>query len=151
MPDRRRFLAGALALFSARPALAAGSAIHVVKDPGCGCCSAWIAILEAEGFAVTAENRGAAALQQHKVQSGVPLEMASCHTAHAGGYFLEGHVPPREIRRLLAERPSGRGLAVPDMPWGSPGMGPEAEREAYNVYLVGTDGRAAVFAAYGAA
>ncbi|WP_108260516.1 DUF411 domain-containing protein [Mangrovicoccus ximenensis] len=151
MPDRRRFLAATLALFAARPALAAAPAVHVVKDPGCGCCSAWIAILEAEGFAVTSEDMATAALQRHKAQSGVPQALAACHTAHAGGYFLEGHVPPREIRRLLAERPAGRGLAVPGMPWGSPGMGPETEREAYEVHFVGSDGRASVFAAYDAA
>ncbi|WP_138464864.1 DUF411 domain-containing protein [Poseidonocella sp. HB161398] len=151
MTDRRSFLISGLALLAARPGHAAAPAIHVVKDPGCGCCSAWIAVLEAEGFAVTAENRPAAALAEHKAQSGVPEAMASCHTAHAGGYFLEGHVPPREIRRMLAEAPAARGLAVPGMPWGSPGMGPEAERDAYQVFLIGPEGGATVFAAYDAA
>ena len=80
-----------------------------------------------------------------------PAAMASCHTAHVEGYAIEGHVPPADIRRLLAERPDAVGLAVPGMPWGSPGMGPEAEREAYEVHLIRRDGTTEVFTSYAAA
>lgn len=131
-------------------ALAMSPAIRVVKDPDCGCCAAWIDILEADGFAARVELLGFEALQAHKAASGIPQTMVSCHTAHVDGYVIEGHVPPADIRRLLAERPDAIGLAVPGMPYGSPGMGPESEREAYDVYLIGKDGSTAVFASYAA-
>lgn len=136
-----------------RPAAtyAATTAIRVVKDPTCGCCIAWVEIIEAAGFAATVELLDYDALQAHKVDSGVPESLASCHTAYVEGYVLEGHVPPADIRRLLSERPDAIGLSVPGMPFGSPGMGPETEREAYIVYLIRRDGTAEVFATYDAA
>jgi hypothetical protein len=136
-----------------RPAVvqAAPTAIRVAKDPNCGCCAAWVEIIEADGFAATIELLEYDVLQSHKVASGIPQGMASCHTAHVEGYVIEGHVPPADIRRLLANRPEAVGLSVPGMPYGSPGMGPEAEREAYRVYLIRHDGSAEVFASYEAA
>ena len=77
--------------------------------------------------------------------------MHSCHTGKIEGYMIEGHVPPSDIRRLLAERPDAVGLAVPGMPYGSPGMGPEDRREAYDVFLIRADGSAERFAHYDAA
>ena len=149
-------LVGGLAL-SLRPVAghAAGptadTPIRVVKDPNCGCCTAWVEIIEADGFAATVDLVEYEALQVHKTASGIPENMASCHTAHVNGYAIEGHVPPADIRRLLAERPDAVGLSVPGMPFGSPGMGPEDEREAYAVYLIRHDGTAEVFTAYDAA
>lgn len=135
-----------------RPAssVAAPTEIRVAKDPNCGCCGAWIDILKADGFAVTVELLDYDALQAHKVASGIPADMVSCHTAHIGGYVVEGHVPPTDIRRLLAERPEGIGLSVPGMPYGSPGMGPESDREAYAVHLIRRDGTTQIFATYDA-
>ena len=129
-----------------RSAIAATTAIRVVKDPNCGCCAAWIEVLEAEGFAADVELLEFDALQAHKVASGVPADMVSCHTAHVDGFVIEGHVPPADIRRLLVERPDAIGLSVPGMPYGSPGMGPETEREAYVVHLIRKDGTTEVFA-----
>jgi hypothetical protein len=77
--------------------------------------------------------------------------MASCHTGHADGYVLEGHVPAADIRRLLKERPDALGLAVPGMPYGSHGIGPEDQREAYDVFLIHRDGSTDVFVSYEAA
>jgi hypothetical protein len=136
-----------------RPAtgFAAPTAICVVKDPTCGCCDAWIEILAAEGFAASIDLLDYDALQAHKIASGIPADMFSCHTAHAGGYVIEGHVPPVDIRRLLAERPDAIGLSVPGMPYGSPGMGPESKREAYSVLLIRKDSGIEVFATYDAA
>lgn len=134
-----------------RNALASTTAIRVVKDPNCGCCSAWIDILEAAGFVSEVELLDFDALQAHKTASGIPPEMVSCHTAHVDGYVIEGHVPPADIRRLLALRPDAIGLSVPGMPYGSPGMGPESEREAYTVYLIRNDDTSEVFVSYDAA
>lgn len=86
-----------------------------------------------------------------KSERGIPDTLVSCHTAVIGNYTIEGHVPAADIRRLLAEQPQAVGLSVPGMPYGSPGMGPETEREAYEVILVGLDGSAATFTSYPAA
>tara|TARA_B110000459_G_scaffold164874_1_gene182247 strand:- start:11 stop:523 length:513 start_codon:yes stop_codon:yes gene_type:complete len=122
--------------------------IHVVKNPQCGCCNAWIEILKDKGFNVTTEDRSGSFLTEFKIQSGVPNYMMSCHTAKIDGYFIEGHVDASDIKRLITDRPDALGLAVPAMPYGSPGMGPEEEREAYDVYIISADGTAAVFQHY---
>ncbi|MBV6635071.1 MAG: DUF411 domain-containing protein [Mameliella sp.] len=149
---RRGLLMGALAVTTLPGMLrAAAPEIHVLKDRNCGCCSSWVKILRQEGFAVTTEDTHNAALIRYKMDNGIPPKMASCHTARIEGYLIEGHVPAADIRRLLEERPEARGLAVPGMPYGSPGMGPEDEREAYDVHLILRDGTTRVFTHYDAA
>lgn len=149
---RRLIAAAALAPLAALPARAAPApAIHVLKDPGCGCCNAWVDILRADGFAVSTEESGGSLLMRRKLQLGVPPEAVSCHTGLVEGYVVEGHVPAADIRRLLAERPDAVGLAVPGMPYGSPGMGPEDRREAYDVLLIRRDGSTGVWSRYPAA
>jgi hypothetical protein len=84
----------------------------------------------------------------YRARFGIPDALGSCHTAVIDGYAIEGHVPAREIKRLLAERPKARGLAVPGMPHGSPGM--DSDRAVpYGVILVLADGSQRVFARYG--
>jgi len=137
---------------TATPMLAGqDEAIHVVKDPGCPCCGGWIGHLRDSGFRVTFEERSVEDLAAFKRERGIPDSLVSCHTATIGDYTVEGHVPAADIRRLLAERPVAVGLAVPGMPYGSPGMGPETAREAYEVLLVGKDGSGTVFTSYPAA
>ncbi|MCR8825258.1 DUF411 domain-containing protein [Pseudosulfitobacter koreensis] len=151
---RRSLLSGAASLVVLAPQLSLAQtapAIHVLKDPNCGCCEAWVRILQAEGFAVTTEMSFGTLLMRHKLDNGIPQDMISCHTGEIDGYFIEGHVPPADIRRLLSERPDAVGLAVPGMPYGSPGMGPEESREAYDVFLIHRDGSTEVFASYEAA
>ena len=106
----------------------------VFRDPTCGCCHTWVEHLTANGFAVTVHD--APRMKAIKAQLGVPPELASCHTGEIGGYVIEGHVPAVAIKRLLAEKPQGRGLAVPGMPIGSPGM-EGGEPEIYEVTLFG--------------
>ena len=122
--------------------------IHVVKNPQCGCCNAWIETLTDEGFTVSSEDLSGDLLTAFKFESGIPINMMSCHTAKIEGYFIEGHVPAIDIKRLIMERPLALGLAVPEMPYGSPGMGPEEEREAYDVFIVDLDGVPKVFQHY---
>src|SRR6056297_2366726 len=153
--SRRGLLLGGTTLLATWPfgslAETTGSEMHVMKDPNCGCCSAWIEILERDGFTVTTETSFGTLLIRHKLDNGIPQEMISCHTGEIDGYFIEGHVPPADIRRLLSERPDAVGLAVPGMPYGSPGMGPEDSREAYDVFLIRHDGSTEVFTSYEAA
>lgn len=125
--------------------------IEVFKTATCGCCHDWIAHLQDAGFAVTAQDLDYEVLADLKQTAGVPDGLVSCHTGRIAGYVIEGHVPAVDIRRLLVERPDAIGLSVPGMPFGSPGMGPEDQREAYDVILIGRDGATTVFASYAAA
>jgi len=107
--------------------------------------------MQRQGFELEVQNTSWAALSRYKETNGIPDEMASCHTGVVDGYFIEGHVPAADIRRLLAERPDAVGLSVPGMPFGSPGMGPESERDAYSVFLIRKDGSTELFNHYDAA
>ena len=120
--------------------------VEVFKSPTCGCCSKWVTHLEEQGFSVSAEDTGD--MQTIKAGAGVPPHTASCHTAFVGGYFIEGHVPAADIRRLLEEKPDARGLTVPGMPIGSPGMEIGDRRDRYQVLLVDDDGGTSVFSEY---
>jgi hypothetical protein len=111
--------------------------VTVHKDPGCGCCTLWVEHLEGAGFPVTPLNTPR--MNAVKARLGVPNDLAACHTAEVDGYVIEGHVPAAAIDRLLAERPSAKGLAVPGMPVGSPGM-EGGEPETYDVILFGPQG-----------
>ncbi len=150
---RTGLLAAAAAVASAAwPTLASSPkkppVLQVWKDPNCGCCNDWVAILRREGFEVQTFDSGNTAMRQ---RLGMPMQFASCHTALIDGYVIEGHVNPAEIKRLLAERPKALGLAVPGMPIGSPGMdGPEYgnRRDPYDVLLVQKDGSSRVYQSY---
>ena len=117
--------------------------VLVYKSPTCGCCDKWVEHLRANGFSVDVENRQT--LGPIKAELGVPRRLHSCHTAKVGGYLVEGHVPADLIRRMLDTRPDVRGLAVPGMPMGSPGMeGPR--KDVYNVLTFNEDGSTDVYA-----
>ncbi|MCK0148771.1 DUF411 domain-containing protein [Marivita sp. S6314] len=148
--SRRAFVSAALAATITATHARAETArrIQVFKDPNCGCCGAWVDILKQAQFDVTVTLRTNSTLVQEKIKRGIPAQMASCHTADIDGYAIEGHVPVRDILRLLEEQPDAIGLAVPGMPFGSPGMGPESQREAYDVFLMRRDGTADVFSSY---
>ena len=135
-------IAGTLAPFV--PARAAATVVEVWTGPSCGCCHTWIDHLEADGFTVTTHDGGNS---EARARLGMPLDYGSCHSALVDGYALEGHVPVREIRRLLSERPDALGLSVPGMPRGSPGM-ESPVHDPYDVWLIGRDGRGTVFQSY---
>jgi len=121
--------------------------IVVYKSPTCMCCSKWIAHLKAEGFPVEVHNEQRMA--NIKQGLGIPEGMGSCHTATIAGYVLEGHVPAQDIRRLLAERPAAKGLLVPGMPIGSPGMEQGARVDPYKVLIFDGVGAPKAFAEHG--
>ena len=120
--------------------------IDVYKSPTCGCCNKWIDHLKANGFTVRAHDTEN--VQAHKVRLGVPPGYGSCHTAEVNGYVIEGHVPAKEMKRLLKEKPRARGLVVPAMPAGSPGMEIGDRKDAYDVFLVNRDGSSRTYAQY---
>lgn len=119
--------------------------VTVHKSPTCSCCVLWVDHLRAAGFEVQVND--SEDLGPIKQSAGVPAEKASCHTARVGDYFVEGHVPAEDIKRLLAEKPDARGLVLPGMPAGSPGMEmPDGSRQSYTVELVRRGGSAEEFA-----
>lgn len=148
---RRQLLAAALLLpvaaWAAKPPQAM-PLVEVWKDPGCGCCKDWVAILEQAGFPVRVYETGNNAM---RAQLGIPAKLGSCHTARVEGYAIEGHVPVREIQRLLREKPKAIGLTVPGMVVGSPGMdGPlyNGRKDPYAVLLVLPNGQTSVYQKY---
>ena len=112
--------------------------VPVYRNPGCGCCGAWVTHLRDNGFVVELIERPD--VIPDKRRFGVPEALYSCHTARVAGYTVEGHVPAADIERLIAERPDAAGLAVPGMPHGSPGM--ETGRvDPYAVLRFDADGK----------
>jgi len=129
---------------------AAGALPPVVvhKNASCGCCTLWVEHMRHAGFQV--EVRDVDNVNPIKERVGVPLGKGSCHTAEVGGYFVEGHVPADDVKRLLAEKPDAKGIVVPGMPAGSPGMEvPDGTIQPYTVELVGQDGTTTAFAQHG--
>ena len=130
-------LAAALGLVACAQANAA--TIAVIKDPNCGCCTQWVEYLRRSGFQVTVTDTPEQ--PQISARMGVPKDLRGCHSATIDGYVIEGHVPAEDIRRLLSERPAAKGIAVPGMPMGSPGMEQGGMREAYVTVLFGDAGK----------
>lgn len=135
--------AGALATAHAARTESPPTEIMVYKTPTCGCCTAWVDHLGKNGFAVKSKDvPDLTALKKHY---GVTSDLASCHTAFVDGYVIEGHVPADVIAKLLKEKPKVKGLAVPGMPMGSPGMeGPRTD--PYDVVAFDSTGKKSVFA-----
>jgi hypothetical protein len=142
------FVAAAATFVAPGRAVAQAVSIEVWTGPACSCCQDWIEHLEANGFMVSSHDGGN---NEARTRLGMPVRYGSCHSAEAVGYAIEGHVPAREIHRLLEEKPEAIGLSVPAMPRGSPGMdGPVygGVRDPYDVLLIGRDGTARVYQSY---
>ena len=149
LKNRRFWLMGALMLPLAGMAAAPKNIpMEVWKDPSCGCCKDWIALMEQAGFSVSVSDIGNKGV---RAQLGLPAQLGSCHTARVAGYVIQGHVPAREIKRLLRDKPDALGLTVPGMKVGSPGMdGPayKGRKDPYEVLLVRRDGSTSVYQSY---
>jgi len=119
--------------------------IIVYKSPTCGCCKKWVKYLEGAGFNVKSVNK--TNMSPIKSKFDVKKQYQSCHTAKVGEYFIEGHVPASDIKKLLKQNPNVKGLAVPGMPMGSPGM--EGHRkDRYSVLLINNKNKSTVFSEY---
>jgi hypothetical protein len=129
------------------PATAAAfPAVLAYRNPGCGCCEKWSEQMKAAGFSITMEDDEN--LADRKTKLGVPEQISGCHTALIGNYVFEGHVPPDDIIRFLAEKSNALGLAVAGMPMGSPGMEMGDHKEAYDVLALAKDGTWKVYASH---
>lgn len=148
--NRRSWLTAAAGVISASAWAATSSKpnVEVWKDPSCGCCKDWVLHLEQSGFKVQVFETGNAPA---RARLGIPEVLGSCHTARVGGYAIEGHVPAREIHRLLREKPNALGLTVPGMPVGSPGMDGaiyQGRKDPYDVLLLSKGGTTSVYQTY---
>lgn len=143
--DFRKFIVAAMLAMPVL-AMAAQPVINVYKTATCGCCEEWVKHLRANGFKVEAHNVANPSDMREKM--GIPNHLGSCHTGVVAGYGIEGHVPAAEIKRLLAEKPMARGLAVPAMPLGSPGMEQGSRKDPYDVLLVLPGGATRVYKHY---
>jgi hypothetical protein len=146
MPQPIRFLlvllAGALLPLVAVAGEARVATLY--KDPLCGCCAEYGRYLEANGIALTVVD-DAEQMDAVKASYGVPPHLAGCHSTVIDGYVIEGHVPFAVIDRLLAERPLVRGISLPGMPLGSPGMSGE-KAGPFAIFVIGDEAAPPIFA-----
>jgi len=120
--------------------------IKVYRSPTCQCCHKWIAHLEDNKFNVLDILSNNMAEVKDAVK--LPKPMTSCHTAIIDGYIIEGHVPAKDIRRLLADKPDIAGLSVPQMPVGTPGMEMGERKDNFIVFQFDKAGQYSVFNRY---
>ena len=143
---RRQFLIGTMAIVNCPTSVfASDNTLIVNRSESCGCCGAWVERMNLAGFKTEVNFVRKEILGSIKSQLGISSELSSCHTATIGSYFVEGHVPAEDIRRLLIERPKALGLSVPGMPIGSPGMEMGGNKEPFETLLVFEDGKTQVF------
>lgn len=135
----------ALGLLALSTLAQAAQTIDVYRDPNCGCCKEWISHLRDNGY--TVNDHVEPNMSAVKERLGVAPRLASCHTGVIDGKFVEGHVPAEQVK-LLAKRSDLKGLAVPGMPMGSPGMEMGDHKDAYQVIGLTKDGTDEVIATY---
>ena len=143
---RREFLIGALAISTfPKSVFASADALIVNRTESCGCCGAWVERMISAGFKAEVIFVNDEDLRLIKSQLAIPVDLSSCHTATINSYFIEGHVPAEDVRRLLIETPKALGLVVPGMPIGSPGMEMGSNKEPFETLLVFENGETKVF------
>jgi len=142
MLTRRVLMMSASVAALIAPAHAAPIRVMLYKSPDCGCCEGYADYLRHSGFAVTVKATNDFAEISRK--AGIPAELQGCHTAFIGDYVVDGHVPVEAIRKLLAERPAIKGITLPGMPLGSPGMTGD-KTEPFTIHAIGMDGKSRVF------
>lgn len=114
-----------------------GIQVDMYKSISCGCCAGHADFLNAKGYSVNKiELQDISGI---KLKHNIPSHMQSCHTAIIEGYFVEGHVPIKAIDRLLEEKPDIKGISLPRMPAGSPGM-PGIKQEDFIIYALDNEG-----------
>ena len=141
---------GAMGAESSAGKLERMTSMTVYKTPTCGCCGKWVDHIEGAGYDVEVKEMDN--LSAIKRSNGIAPTHQSCHTAvtDEGGYVFEGHVPAKYITQFLQDPPEGaRGLVVPAMPVGSPGMEYKDQFSHYDVLLLKADGTYEVFAHVG--
>lgn len=135
----------ALAVGLQGTAFAAGIPVKLYRNPNCGCCETYAQYLNANGFSVQSiDTTDMAAIKQ---KYAVPAKLEGCHTALIGRYVFEGLIPADSIKRLLSSNSPLRGLSVPGMPMGAPGM-PGERHTPLHVYYLEANPSPRVFASF---
>jgi hypothetical protein len=142
MVTRRDLLIAASAVVLTRSAHAAPVPVALYKSPECGCCDGYADYLRQHGFAVTVT--ATPELSDISRKAGIPSELQGCHTAFVGGYVVDGHVPVEAINKMLAERAPIKGITLPGMPEGSPGMA-GTKTVLFTIYQIGKNGTSKAF------
>ena len=142
MITRRTLLFSTVSLAITGSVHAESVSVMLYKSPECGCCDGYADYLRHNGFTVTAKATND--LAEISKKAGIPTELQGCHTAFISDYVVDGHVPVEAIRKLLAERPAIKGVTLPGMPPGSPGM-PGEKIGPFTIYAIGQDGNSSVF------
>ncbi len=130
--------------YSATPTDVSAKTVTVYKSSTCGCCVNYIAMLESKGYEVDVVETED--MMSVKEKYGIPRSMESCHTSVFGEYVVEGHMPFEVVERMLEEKPNIRGIALPDMPAGSPGM-PGEKKGEWTIYAL-TDDNVEIYERY---
>lgn len=130
----------------APPATTGKPVITVYKSPHCSCCTRWVDHLKANGF--TVKSMDVENVNPYKQKAGVTPQLASCHTAFVNGYVVEGHVPASDIKRMLKQKPAIKGISVPAMPHGTPGMDMSGRKDPYDVVSFDKNGKVKVYKSY---
>ncbi len=121
--------------------------ITVDRSPSCGCCGGWIGHIQKQGFEVTEIKTND--METIKQKYNLPSELTSCHTAIIDNYVMEGHIPADDIKRFLAQKPADlKGLTVPAMPIGTPGMESDNIKQAFKVLAFNHQGETNIFKSY---
>ena len=142
MLTRRALLISASAMALTNAAHGEPIPVTLYKNPECGCCEGYADYLRQHGFAVTTKSTPDLSEISHK--AGIPTDLQGCHTAFIGDYVVDGHVPVEAINKLLTERPGIKGITLPGMPLGSPGMSGE-KSGTFTIYAINPDGKSSVF------
>ena len=129
----------------ALPAFAAGIPVKLYKNPNCGCCNVYADYLKSNGFEVEAINTTDMVAVTQKF--GVPAALEGCHTAIAGGYVFQGLIPADLVKRVLSEHKPIKGISLPGMPSGAPGM-PGVKSGPLDVYYITNDSTPRKFASF---
>ena len=112
--------------------------MKIYKSGSCGCCGIYANYFRNKGNSRT-EIINMESLDSIKERYDIPSEIESCHTTIIDNYFVEGHIPLEAVEKLLKEKPNIKGIAMPGMPSGSPGM-PGTKKSDFIVYQVNNDG-----------
>jgi hypothetical protein len=142
MTTRRALLLAVPAVMLAKTVRASPIPVTLYKNPECGCCEGYADYLRAHGFKVTV--RATNDLAEISRKAGIPPDLQGCHTAFIENYVVDGHVPVEVINKLLAQHPTIKGITLPGMPQGSPGMSGK-KTGPFTIYAVGQDGKASTY------
>jgi len=142
MLTRRALLITASAVALTGPGCAESVPVKLYKNPECGCCEGYADYLRHHGFAVTV--KATPDLSEISRKAGIPAELQGCHTAFIGDYVVDGHVPVEAIKKLLVEHRAIKGIALPGMPEGSPGMAGN-KTGPFTIYAIDQEGQSTVF------